>query len=228
MRGIKETHEDVTPALWENIDSQCHERRSWTAYEYKGVPGQYWDPDTKTVRHQEASTGGSRGRCVVLTLEPSLDTDSLQPWACHSHQCTLCETSPSPKPFYLRGSLGLDNDIDQLYAMEHAQGGGKFNFVGAIRNSLEYNNETLRWQLMDLKKGIVVASRNDSHGKPPMGTHPWVNTKSGFELHHLCRREVQSMGIASTCPTGVTTSSTAPMAPTRVSVRSSRCAPPLT
>ena len=33
---------------------------------------------------------------------------------------------------------------------------------------------------MDLKKGIVVASRNDSHGKPPMGTHPWVDTKSGL------------------------------------------------
>ena len=74
-------------------------------------------------------------------------------------------------------------DIDQLYVMEHSQGGGKFNFVGAIRNSLEYNKETLRWQLMDMKEGTVVASKNDSHGTPPMGTHTWVETESGLLLN---------------------------------------------
>ena len=186
MMGIGEKLEEGTAALWKHINSQCHERRSWTAYEYQGVPGQYWDPETDTVKHQEASSGGSRGRCVVLTLkstnlEPDLETDSLQPWACHSHQCTLCKTSSSSKRFYLRGSL--EPEIDQLYVMEHSQGGGKFHFVGAIHNSMVYNNETLRWDLLNLKKGLTMMSRNDSRGKPPIGTHPWVDTKTGVLLN---------------------------------------------
>ena len=184
MRGIEEKHEEGTSSFWEHINSQCPLWRSWTGYEYKGVAGQYWDPETKTFQVQEASSGGSRGRCVVLSLmtgdeEPSLNTNSLQPWGCKSQLCTLCKTSP--KQFYLRGSL--EPDIDQIYAMEHSQGGGKFNFVGATRNSMEYNNETLRWELMNLKKGIVMASRNDSHGKPPIGIYPWLDTRSGLLLN---------------------------------------------
>ena len=129
MRGIEEKHEEGTPVLWEHIDSQCIEMR---IYKYHGVLGQYWDPETRTVKHQEEYIGGSRGCCVVLSLESrDLNTNHLQPRACQSHHCTLCKTLPSPKQFYLRGSL--TPDIDQLYVMDQSQGVSKFYFLGATK-----------------------------------------------------------------------------------------------
>ena len=62
--------------------------------------------------------------------------------------------------------------------MEQSHNKQNFTFNGAIRNRIMYNQEQEVWHILDLVKGIPLASRNDSQGqgRPPLGTHSWFDT----------------------------------------------------
>ena len=94
---------------------------------------------------------------------------------CHRPYCGFCEFEQAPD-VQIRG-LCQKSKFDQRYSWVQTEGDERFRFRGYLNSLLQWNGETLSWELVSFSRGDAKAHLE--HFEYPFGTHEWTIYNEG-------------------------------------------------
>ena len=104
--------------------------------------------------------------CVYYSPDTDLASNDL----CAGRTCPVCEVSPPPQNFVLRG-VCLTSNVDSLFVMKSST-----EFLGYIQTRMVYSTKTDRWEIVEMTNTsdvLAFMEKEEEEGSFPLGLHPW-------------------------------------------------------